>query len=182
MIRKISALTIAVLMAGALFAQTKTVTITGNLIDNACAESAKDLDARAKNLEGGPRPSWLVRTANRNGENFSSKSAARKLGGIMETPLPTDRNRRFAAHQTLVEQISRDEKTIGGGSRSRFKFWHGTASDYEFLPGANRGLRREISKIIVPFENSEPKVIPARHWHRLGNSRHCRSQTGLRAG
>ena len=49
MIRKISALTIAVLMAGALFAQTKTVTITGNLIDNACAESAKDLDARAKN-------------------------------------------------------------------------------------------------------------------------------------
>src|SRR6266849_6776560 len=49
MIRKVFALTIIVLMAGVLFAQDKTVTITGNLIDNACAESAKDLDTRAKN-------------------------------------------------------------------------------------------------------------------------------------
>ncbi|HVS20854.1 MAG TPA: hypothetical protein VHD88_03350 [Pyrinomonadaceae bacterium] len=49
MIRKISALTIVTLMAGVLFAQEKTVTITGNLIDNACAESAKDLGTRAKN-------------------------------------------------------------------------------------------------------------------------------------
>lgn len=49
MIRKISALAIVALMAGVLFAQEKTVTITGNLIDNACAESAKDLGARAKN-------------------------------------------------------------------------------------------------------------------------------------
>src|SRR6266849_9726260 len=49
MIRKVFALTILVLMAGILFAQDKTVTITGNLIDNACAESAKDLGMRAKN-------------------------------------------------------------------------------------------------------------------------------------
>src|SRR5260370_28616380 len=50
MIRKISALTILVLLAGGLFAQDpKTVKITGNLIDNACAESAKDLDTKAKN-------------------------------------------------------------------------------------------------------------------------------------
>jgi hypothetical protein len=49
MIRKVFALTIVALMAGVLFAQEKTVTITGNLIDNACAESAKDLDTKAKN-------------------------------------------------------------------------------------------------------------------------------------
>ena len=49
MIRKVFALTIVALMAGVLFAQQKTVTITGNLIDNACAESAKDLGAKAKN-------------------------------------------------------------------------------------------------------------------------------------
>ena len=49
MIRKVFALTIVVLMAGVLLAQEKTVTITGNLIDNACAESAKDLGTRAKN-------------------------------------------------------------------------------------------------------------------------------------
>ncbi|HVS80659.1 MAG TPA: hypothetical protein VHE60_02905 [Pyrinomonadaceae bacterium] len=49
MMRKVFALTIVALMAGVLFAQEKTVTITGNLIDNACAESAKDLGARAKN-------------------------------------------------------------------------------------------------------------------------------------
>ncbi len=48
MIRKALALTTVVLMAGVLFAQEKTVTITGNLIDNACAESAKDIGARAK--------------------------------------------------------------------------------------------------------------------------------------
>jgi type 1 fimbria pilin len=49
MMRKVFALTIVALMAGVLFAQDKTVTITGNLMDNACAESAKDIDARAKN-------------------------------------------------------------------------------------------------------------------------------------
>src|SRR6266704_1220484 len=50
MIRKIFTCTLLILMAGVLFAQDqKTVTITGNLIDNACAESAKDLDAKAKN-------------------------------------------------------------------------------------------------------------------------------------
>src|SRR5258708_8385931 len=49
MSRKVFALTIVVLMVGILFAQDKTVTITGNLIDNACAESAKDLGTRAKN-------------------------------------------------------------------------------------------------------------------------------------
>jgi hypothetical protein len=48
MIRKVFAITIVALMAGVLFAQEKTVTITGNLIDNACAESAKDVGARAK--------------------------------------------------------------------------------------------------------------------------------------
>ncbi len=49
MIRKVFALTTIVLLAGVLFAQDKTVTITGNLIDNACAESAKDIAARSKN-------------------------------------------------------------------------------------------------------------------------------------
>jgi type 1 fimbria pilin len=49
MIRKVFALTTIVLLAGVLFAQDKTVTITGNLMDNACAESAKDLGAKAKN-------------------------------------------------------------------------------------------------------------------------------------
>ena len=49
MIRKVFALTVVALMAGVLFAQEKTVTISGNLIDNACAESAKDLGTRAKN-------------------------------------------------------------------------------------------------------------------------------------
>jgi type 1 fimbria pilin len=49
MIRKVLALTTVVLMAGVLFAQDKTVTITGNLMDNACAESAKDIATRAKN-------------------------------------------------------------------------------------------------------------------------------------
>jgi len=49
MIRKILALTVVALMASVLLGQQKTVTITGNLIDNACAESAKDLDTRAKN-------------------------------------------------------------------------------------------------------------------------------------
>ncbi len=50
MIRKISVLTILVLTAAMLYAQgNKPVTITGNLIDNACAESAKDIGARAKN-------------------------------------------------------------------------------------------------------------------------------------
>jgi len=49
MIRKVFALTTVVLIAGVLFAQEKTVTITGNLIDNACAESAKDIATRARN-------------------------------------------------------------------------------------------------------------------------------------
>ena len=49
MIRKVFALTVVALMAGVLFAQEKTVTITGNLMDNACAESAKDLGTRSKN-------------------------------------------------------------------------------------------------------------------------------------
>jgi len=49
MIRKVFALTTIVLLAGVLFAQEKTVTISGSLMDNACAESAKDIGARAKN-------------------------------------------------------------------------------------------------------------------------------------
>ena len=48
MIRKILAFTVIALMASVLLGQQKTITITGNLIDNACAESAKDLDTRAK--------------------------------------------------------------------------------------------------------------------------------------
>ncbi len=49
MIRKVFVLTTIVLLAGVLFAQDKTVTITGNLMDNACAESAKDIGTRSKN-------------------------------------------------------------------------------------------------------------------------------------
>ena len=50
MIRKISVLTIVIFMAAMLYAQgDKSVKISGYLIDNACAESAKDLGARAKN-------------------------------------------------------------------------------------------------------------------------------------
>ena len=49
MIRKVFALTTIVLLAGVLFAQDKTVTISGSLMDNACADSAKDIGARAKN-------------------------------------------------------------------------------------------------------------------------------------
>ncbi len=50
MIRKISVLTILVLTAAVLYAQgDKSIKITGNLIDNACAESAKDLETRTKN-------------------------------------------------------------------------------------------------------------------------------------
>ena len=48
--RKILAITLSLLFAAFLYAQgNKSVTITGNLIDNACAESAKDLDTKAKN-------------------------------------------------------------------------------------------------------------------------------------
>jgi len=47
--RKILAITLSLLFAAMLHAQGKSVTITGNLIDNACAESAKDLDTKAKN-------------------------------------------------------------------------------------------------------------------------------------
>jgi len=50
MIRKVFAITIVVLMAGVLFAQDKTVTITGNLMDNACAESAKDISTRPRTI------------------------------------------------------------------------------------------------------------------------------------
>src|SRR5437762_13981447 len=50
MIRKISILTILVLAAAMLYAQgDKSVKISGYLIDNACAESAKDIATRAKN-------------------------------------------------------------------------------------------------------------------------------------
>ena len=50
MIRKISILTILVLAAAMLYAQgDKSVKISGYLIDNACAESAKDIGTRAKN-------------------------------------------------------------------------------------------------------------------------------------
>lgn len=48
MIRRVFAFTTIVLLAGVLFAQDKTVTISGNLMDNACAGSAKDIAARAK--------------------------------------------------------------------------------------------------------------------------------------
>ena len=48
--RKLLAITVTIAFAAMLYAQgNKSVTITGNLIDNACAESAKDLDAKAKN-------------------------------------------------------------------------------------------------------------------------------------
>ena len=48
--RKLLAVTLLLLFAAMLYAQgNKSVTITGNLLDNACAESAKDLDAKAKN-------------------------------------------------------------------------------------------------------------------------------------
>ena len=47
--RKILAIALSLLFAVILYAQDKSVTITGNLIDNACAESAKDLDTKAKN-------------------------------------------------------------------------------------------------------------------------------------
>jgi len=48
--RKILAITLSLLFAVMLYGQgNKSVTITGNLIDNACAESAKDLDMKAKN-------------------------------------------------------------------------------------------------------------------------------------
>ena len=50
MIRKISILTILVLAAAMLYAQgDKSVKISGYLIDNACAESSKDIATRAKN-------------------------------------------------------------------------------------------------------------------------------------
>ena len=50
MTRKISILTILVLAAAMLYAQgDKSVKISGYLIDNACAESAKDIATRAKN-------------------------------------------------------------------------------------------------------------------------------------
>ena len=48
--RKLLAITLSLLFAALIYAQgNKSVTITGNLIDNACAESAKDLETRTKN-------------------------------------------------------------------------------------------------------------------------------------
>ena len=48
--RKLLLIALSLLFAAMLYAQgDKSVKITGNLIDNACAESAKDLGARAKN-------------------------------------------------------------------------------------------------------------------------------------
>jgi len=48
--KKFLATSLLLIFAAMLYAQgNKSVTITGNLIDNACAESAKDLDAKAKN-------------------------------------------------------------------------------------------------------------------------------------
>ena len=50
MIRKISLMTIVVLASAMLYAQgDKAVKISGYLIDNACAESSKDIATRAKN-------------------------------------------------------------------------------------------------------------------------------------
>src|SRR5207237_9332949 len=50
MIRKISLMTIVVLASAMLYAQgDKSVKISGYLIDNACAESSKDIATRAKN-------------------------------------------------------------------------------------------------------------------------------------
>ena len=47
--RKLIAITLTLIFAAMLYAQgDKSIKITGNLIDNACAESAKDLDAKAK--------------------------------------------------------------------------------------------------------------------------------------
>ena len=49
MIKKLSAIVLALVFAVVLYAQgTKSVKVTGYLIDNACADSAKDLGARAK--------------------------------------------------------------------------------------------------------------------------------------
>jgi type 1 fimbria pilin len=48
--RKLLLIVLSLAFAAILYAQgDKTVKITGNLIDNACAESAKDLETRAKN-------------------------------------------------------------------------------------------------------------------------------------
>jgi len=49
MTRKVLVIALSLLFAAMLYAQDKSVTITGNLIDNACAGSAKDLDTKAKN-------------------------------------------------------------------------------------------------------------------------------------
>jgi len=49
MIKKLSAIVLALGFAVVLYAQgTKSIKVTGYLIDNACADSAKDLGARAK--------------------------------------------------------------------------------------------------------------------------------------
>jgi hypothetical protein len=50
MTRRLLVISLSLVFAAMLYAQgNKPVTITGNLIDNACAESAKDLDTKAKN-------------------------------------------------------------------------------------------------------------------------------------
>jgi hypothetical protein len=49
MIKKLSAIVLALAFAVVLYAQgAKSIKVTGYLIDNACADSAKDLGARAK--------------------------------------------------------------------------------------------------------------------------------------
>ena len=49
MIKKLSAIVLALAFAVVLYAQgSKSIKITGYLIDNACADSAKDLGAKAK--------------------------------------------------------------------------------------------------------------------------------------
>lgn len=49
MTRQLLVITLSLLFAVILYGQGKSVKITGNLIDNACAESARDLDTTAKN-------------------------------------------------------------------------------------------------------------------------------------
>ena len=49
MIKKLSAIVLALIFAAMLYAQgSKSIKVTGYLIDNACADGAKDLGARAK--------------------------------------------------------------------------------------------------------------------------------------
>ena len=82
MIRKISVLTILALTAVMLYAQgDKSIKITGNLIDNACAESAKDLDTKAKNhstscamMDGCEKSGYAVMPPTKNFTNSMTKA------------------------------------------------------------------------------------------------------------